>query len=204
MTPAPAPNSKQRSRAGLTAALCAIFVAGMVGMAFAAVPLYKIFCQVTGYGGTTQRAERAPGEELARLVTVRFDANIGNDLGWGFRPAAREMKVRVGQVAEAAFLVENRGGRTTTGLASFNVSPGEAGLYFNKIACFCFTAQTLAAGEERKLNVQFFVDPSIAKDHELDGVDTITLSYAFYPAPADAVLAKPVAAVPAKTSESAL
>jgi cytochrome c oxidase assembly protein subunit 11 len=202
MTPAPTP--KPRSRAGLTAALCAVFVAGMVGMAFAAVPLYKIFCQVTGYGGTTQRAERAPGEEDSRVVTVRFDANTGNDLGWSFRPAQRDMKVRVGEVAEATFIAENRGAKTTSGVASFNVSPGEAGLYFNKISCFCFTTQTLAAGEKRDLKVQFFVDPSIVRDHEMDSTDTITLSYSLYPAPADAVQARPVAAATARTSGNAL
>jgi cytochrome c oxidase assembly protein subunit 11 len=183
MTPGPTP--KPRSHAGLTAALCAVFVAGMVGMAFAAVPLYKIFCQVTGYGGTTQRAERAPGEEDSRVVTVRFDANTGNDLGWSFRPAQRDMKVRVGEVAEATFIAENRGAKTTSGVASFNVSPGEAGLYFNKISCFCFTTQHLGPHESAEWPVVFFLDPALERDESMARVDSITLSYTLFAPPAD-------------------
>jgi cytochrome c oxidase assembly protein subunit 11 len=189
---------------GVTAAACAVFVAGMVGAAFASAPLYRIFCQVTGYGGVTQRASAAPTEVLARTTTIRFDANIGNGLGWSFRPLVREMKVKVGEVAKADFRVENRMDRTTTGTAAFNVAPGEAGAYFSKIACFCFTAQTLKPGEVADLPVTFFVDPAIAKEPELDSVDTITLSYTFYPAPDAAQPAKPVAAAAPPARRGAL
>jgi cytochrome c oxidase assembly protein subunit 11 len=168
-------------RLAFTAAACAVFVAGMVGMSFAAVPLYRIFCQLTGYGGTTQRAEVAPGASVDRVVRVRFDSNIGNGLGWSFRPLEREIRVKVGAVAEVKFLAENRGTTAVSGTAAFNVTPGEAGAYFTKISCFCFSEQTLAPGERRELPVVFFVDPSMVQDRNLDVVDTITLSYTFYP-----------------------
>jgi cytochrome c oxidase assembly protein subunit 11 len=172
----------RRSSVGFTAAVCLVFVAAMVGAAFAAVPFYRVFCQVTGYGGTTQRAEKAPGETLDRVVTVRFDANIGNGLGWNFRPLQREVQVKLGAVGEAVFRAENRTQRTMTGRATFNVTPGDAGAYFNKIACFCFSDQTLAAGETADMPVTFFVDPAMVKDANLRDTDTITLSYTFYPA----------------------
>ena len=185
------PRRPERS-IGLTAAACAVFVAGMVGMSFAAVPLYAMFCQVTGYGGTTQRADAAPEATLDRTITVRFDANVGNGLGWSFRPAAREVRVKLGEIGEVAYLAENRTRGVTTGSAVVNVAPGEAGVYFNKIACFCFTEQTLAAGERVEMPVTFFVDPAIADDPDLAGINTITLSYTFYPAAAPA---RPLAAV---------
>ena len=169
---------------GLTAAVCVVFVAGMVGMSFAAVPLYRIFCQVTGYGGTTQRAERAPAATLNRVVTVRFDANVGNGLGWSFRPLVREVKVKLGEVGEVAFVAENRMSSASTGTAAFNVAPGDVGAYFNKIACFCFTDQTLAPGQRLEMPVTFFVDPAFADDSDLGNTDTITLSYTFFPAAA--------------------
>jgi cytochrome c oxidase assembly protein subunit 11 len=162
----------------------------MVGMSFAAVPLYRIFCQVTGYGGTTQRAERAPTATLDRVVTVRFDANVGNGLGWSFRPLVREVKVRLGEVGEVAFVAENRMSSASTGTAAFNVAPGDVGAYFNKIACFCFTDQTLTPGQRLEMPVTFFVDPAFADDPDLGTTDTITLSYTFFPAAAPA---KPVA-----------
>jgi len=173
--------ARRKSRLGLTAAACAVFVAGMVGVAFAAVPLYQIFCQVTGYGGTTQRAARAP-QAIDRPVTVRFDANIANGLGWSFRPLTRQVRLKVGEVGQAVFVAENRTDHRTSGTAAFNVSPLEAGVYFNKIACFCFSDQTLGPGESAELPVTFFVAPAIAEDEDLDSVYTITLSYTFYPA----------------------
>ncbi len=181
----------------MTAAFCAVFVAGMVGMAFASVPLYRIFCSLTGYGGTTQRAKAAPQATLARTVIVRFDANVANGLGWSFRPEVRQVIVKLGEPAEVAFLAENRTAAKSSGLAAFNVTPGEAGAYFDKIACFCFSAQTLKAGESVRMPVVFFVDPLMVNDHDLDGVDTITLSYTFFPAAAGEVPAKPVADAPA-------
>jgi len=187
------PTTKTKtSRAGLTAALCAVFVAGMVGMSFAAVPLYRMFCQVTGFGGTTQQADSAPARVLDREITVRFDGNVGNGLGWSFRPRERSVTLRIGEVADIAFIAENRGTTTATGTATFNVTPNAIGVYFNKIACFCFTEQTLAPGETVEMPVQFFVDPAIADDRELEYVRTITLSYTFFPAATPA--AKPVAA----------
>jgi cytochrome c oxidase assembly protein subunit 11 len=184
----------KHARLGLTAALCAIFVAGMVGMSFAAVPLYRIFCELTGYGGTTQRASAAPDKAIDRWVTVRFDSNIGNGLGWSFRPVNRQVRVKVGAVAEVAFRAENRMDRAATGMASFNVTPAQVGAYFNKLSCFCFEEQTLAAGETLDMPVVFFVDPAIAADPELDRIDTITLSYTFFPAPDQPAAPKPVAA----------
>ena len=187
---------RRRVNFGLTAAFCAVFVAGMVGMSFAAVPLYHIFCQVTGYGGTTRRAEAAPKTILDRVVTVRFDSNISNGLGWSFRPLQRQVQVKLGEVGTVAFEAENRTDRTETGTAAFNVAPDQAGAYFNKIACFCFTDQTLKPGQKTDLGVTFFVDPSYADDPNLQNITTITLSYSFYPA-----TTKPVASA-ATTSGS--
>lgn len=170
-----------RGRMLLTAAACAVFVAAMVGMAFAAVPLYRLFCQVTGFGGTTQRADTAPDAEIARDISVRFDANIGNGLGWSFRPLTRSVEIKVGALGETVFVAENRTGLPTTGTAVFNVTPLEAGVYFNKIACFCFDEQTLQPGERIEMPVTFFVDPAIAENGDMDSVRTITLSYTFYP-----------------------
>ena len=193
----PTAGDRTTSRVGLTAAACVVFVAFMVGMSFAAVPLYRIFCQVTGFDGTTQRADAAPDRALDREITVRFDGNVANGLGWGFRPLERRVTLRVGEVAEVAFLAENRGTSASTGTATFNVTPNTAGAYFNKIACFCFTEQTLAAGQSLDMPVQFFVDPAIADDPELDHLDTITLSYTFFPSANPAP--KPLAAAPAET-----
>lgn len=192
----PRPQSR-RKNLGLTAAACAVFVAGMVGMSFAAVPLYRIFCNVTGYGGTTQRAAEAPGAAIDRVIRVRFDANVGNGLGWSFRPLQREIAVRAGDVAEVAFVAANRQAVAGTGTAAFNVTPGEAGAYFTKISCFCFSSQTLAAGESLDMPVLFFIDPKIAEDRDLDAVDTITLSYTFYASPETEAKTKPLAAAEA-------
>jgi cytochrome c oxidase assembly protein subunit 11 len=176
------PTRTRRLDIGLTAAVCAVFVAAMVGASFAAVPLYRIFCQVTGYGGTPRLAETAPAAVSDRFVTVRFDANIANGLGWSFRPAQRSLRVRLGEVTHATFLAENRTTRDITGTATFNVTPDAAGAYFNKLDCFCFTEQSLAAGQSAELGVTFFVDPTYAGDADLDSVTTITLSYTFFPA----------------------
>ena len=182
----------RRRRAGLIAGACFAFVVGMVGMSFAAVPLYEMFCQVTGFGGTPLRADQAPEGTIDREVTVRFDTNIGNGLGWSFRPLDRQIKLRVGEVVEVRFLVENRGRETSTGTATFNVTPEVSGAYFNKLACFCFSEQTLKPGERVEMPVQFFIDPAIADDKDLNYVDAITLSYTFFPAREPA---KPLASV---------
>ena len=163
-----------------TAAICFGVFIGMVGMAYAAVPLYDMFCRVTGYGGTTQVAEAAPDEVLERLMTVRFDANVANKMPWDFRPQQNTMTVRVGETAIAYYEATNTSDRPVMGTASFNVSPDKAGSYFSKIECFCFTEQVLAPGKTIQMPVTFFVDPDLVQDEYLDTVETITLSYTFF------------------------
>jgi cytochrome c oxidase assembly protein subunit 11 len=170
----------QARRNARLAAVLAALAAGMVGMAFAAVPLYDLFCQVTGYGGTTRQADAAGGRVIDREVVVRFDSNVVR-LPWSFRPAADQVRLKVGETRNATFVAENRSDRATTGMAVFNVSPFSAGAYFNKIACFCFTEQTLAPGERVEMPVQFFLDPAMDEDPDLKAVRTITLSYTFFP-----------------------
>lgn len=177
-----APTTSRTGRHRATAIICGGIALGMVGASFAAVPLYQIFCQVTGYGGTTQRAERGADRVLDRVVTIRFDANVGNGLPWGFSAPA-PVALKVGETGEAHFRAVNHSNRPVTGQAVFNVTPEQAGVYFNKIACFCFTEQKLNPGESVDMPVTFFVDPEIAKDRALDHFDTITLSYTFYPLP---------------------
>lgn len=163
-----------------TAAICFAVFVGMVGMAYAAVPLYKIFCSVTGYGGTTRVAEAAPDVVLDRIMEVRFDANVAGHMAWTFKPVKTTMKVKVGESAIAYYEATNNSDHPITGTASFNVSPDKAGVYFNKIECFCFTEQTLAPGETVEMPVTFFVDPDLVEDYHLDNVQTITLSYTFF------------------------
>lgn len=155
-------------------------VLGMAGLAFAAVPLYRLFCQVTGFGGTVQVAEAAPAEIGERIVTVRFNADTARDLPWRFVPERRAMAVRVGEVNLAFYSAENLSDRASVGSSTFNVTPVKAGVYFNKIECFCFEEQALAPGERVRFPVSFFVDPDIVEDRRLDDVNTITLSYTFF------------------------
>jgi cytochrome c oxidase assembly protein subunit 11 len=187
---------------GVTAAVCVVFVAAMVGASFAAVPLYRIFCQATGYNGTVQRAEKAPDKVLDKYVTVRFDANIGNGLGWSFRPEQRSVRIKLGEIDTVKFRAQNLMDTAATASAVFNVSPDVAGAWFNKIACFCFTEQTLQPHEAEDLPVTFFVDPGMAEDLDMSNIDTITLSYTFYPATPAAP--KPVASNAAKGTENPL
>jgi cytochrome c oxidase assembly protein subunit 11 len=201
VTPNATPEAKvapRRRSFAVTAAACAVFGATMLGAAFASVPLYKLFCQVTGYGGTTQRAEVAPDKPIDRTIIVRFDANVANGIGWAFRPEERQVKVRLGEVAKVNFFAENRTPMTSSGQAGFNVQPDSAGRFFNKIACFCFNQQTLKAGEKVEMPVTFFVDPKIVDDPDNRFTDTITLSYTFYPS--QAASAAPVASIDAKGS----
>jgi cytochrome c oxidase assembly protein subunit 11 len=156
-------------------------VAGMIGAAYASVPLYQLFCQVTGYGGTTQVAEVAPAEVGERVFTIRFNADVDPQLAWAFQPVQREMKVRVGESGLALFNARSLSARATTGTATFNVTPLKAGQYFNKVQCFCFTEQRLAPGASIDMPVSFFVDPAIDEDPNLQEVKTITLSYTFFP-----------------------
>jgi cytochrome c oxidase assembly protein subunit 11 len=174
----PAPPKKSRDI--LVAAICGMVVALMIGASFAAVPFYTWFCQQTGFGGVTQVSEKAPTEVLGRSIAVRFDSNVAPGLPWKFEPEQNEINVRIGEVATVHYRVVNEAARPITAQAGYNVSPPQAGAYFTKINCFCFTQQTLAAGETREMTVVFYVDPSIAKDHEQDGLGTITLSYTFY------------------------
>ena len=173
------PNSAKNRR---VAVLSALFVACMVGLAYASVPLYRMFCQVTGFGGTPQRAEVAPDKTLERRMTIRFDANTAGSLPWIFEPVQRLLEVNVGEENFAHYRATNKSDHAVTGSAVFNVTPDTTGAYFNKIQCFCFTKQTLKPGESIELPVSFFVDPAIVEDHGLDNVNTITLSYTFYPA----------------------
>ena len=162
-----------------TALYMVLLVFGMTGLAYASVPLYRMFCAVTGFGGTTQRADAAPGA-VAGQIGVRFDANINGGLPWTFKPA-KPIAIHPGARTTIYYESENLADRPTTGRAVFNVSPTQAGAYFSKIECFCFTEQTLKAGEKVKMPVVFFVDPKIRTDPATRDIDEITLSYTFYP-----------------------
>ena len=175
---------KRRLRRDLTvAACCGVFVAAMVGAAYASVPLYSLFCKVTGFGGTPLVSERAPDHVLGRMLTVRFDSNVMPGLPWKFEPEQNEIKAHIGEVVTVHYKVINEAARTISGQASYNVTPPQVGAYFNKINCFCFTEQTMKAGETREMAVVFYVDPSIAKDRDHNDLNTITLSYTFYRLP---------------------
>lgn len=163
------------------AAACGFVVALMVGAAYAAVPFYNWFCRVTGFNGTTQVATASPTFELDRKIAIRFDANVAGGLPWKFEPEQTEIEVHIGQVVTAYYNVINQSARPTMGQAAYNVTPLTVGSYFNKINCFCFTEQHLGPGEKREMAVVFYVDPSIVKDSDNDGLNTITLSYTFYP-----------------------
>ncbi|MCG8357560.1 MAG: cytochrome c oxidase assembly protein [Kiloniellales bacterium] len=169
-----------RRRNATTVVLLSGLVAGMTGLSFAAVPLYRLFCQVTGLGGTTQVADSLPETVADRVMTVRFNADIDPELPWRFRPSQRAVEVRVGEPGLAFYEATNLAERPVTGTAVFNVTPLKAGRYFSKVACFCFDLQSLAAGETMEMGVSFFVDPEILDDPNLDDVTTITLSYTFF------------------------
>jgi cytochrome c oxidase assembly protein subunit 11 len=174
------------ARNNRTAAIAALIGLVMLALAFASVPLYRVFCQVTGYGGTTQRAEAAPGADVAAgSVSVRFDANITSALPWKFAPEQESVRVVPGKATKIFYRATNLVGRPTTGQAVFNVSPAEVGKYFSKIECFCFTEQTLKAGQSVDMPVVFFVDPKLRQDPDTKDVDEITLSYTFYPVETD-------------------
>ncbi len=188
IAPASPANLAKRRNARTGVVLTGI-VAGMIGLSFASVPLYRLFCQVTGYGGTTQVAEAAPGAVAERVIKVRFNADIGPGLPWYFKPVQREIALRVGESGLATFRARNLSDIAVTGTSTFNVTPLKAGQYFNKVQCFCFTEQRLEAGQELDMAVSFFVDPEILSDRNLDEVTTITLSYTFFRAPSDVTTA---------------
>jgi cytochrome c oxidase assembly protein subunit 11 len=172
---------RKGSRDLLVAFACGGFVAAMVGVSYAAVPLYSWFCRTTGFGGTTQVAHAAPPEISGRSLTVRLDSNIAPGLPWQFEPEQRTVDVKLGQVVTVYYTVTNESARTTIGQAGYNVAPPTAGIYFEKINCFCFTQQTMKPGEKREMAVVFYVDPKLTKDSEQDTLNTITLSYTFFP-----------------------
>ena len=180
-------------RDALVASICGFVVVLMVGASYAAVPFYNWFCRATGFNGTTQVATAAPsGAPLERTIAVRFDSNVAGGLPWKFVPEQTEIEVKIGQVVTVFYTVTNQSARTTAGQAAYNVAPLTVGSYFEKLNCFCFTEQTMAPGETREMPVVFYVDPALAADHENDSLNSITLSYTFYPVREP--LVKPLAA----------
>lgn len=174
------PKKKGRNN-GAVVMMCLSFVVGMGAMSYAAVPLYRMFCQITGYNGTTQRVEQASTVILDRKMRVTFDANVAPGLFWEFKPVQREVNPRIGETIQVNFVAENRSNETQRGQAVFNVTPGEAGAYFNKVQCFCFTETDLKPGEKLEMPVVFYIDPEITKAVESKDIHTVTLSYTFYP-----------------------
>jgi cytochrome c oxidase assembly protein subunit 11 len=169
-----------RKRDIVVASACGALVAVMVGMAYAAVPLYDWFCRTTGFNGTTQVASFAPSQVLDRRITVRFDANVAAGLPWQFAPERTSIEARLGEVVTMDYIVVNQSAKEVTGVAGYNVAPLNMGAYFRKINCFCFTDQTLKPRERQALTVVFYVDPELAKDPDGADVNTITLSYTFH------------------------
>lgn len=170
--------SKNNSRLAVNLLTLAL---GMLLLAYGSVPLYRLFCQATGYGGTTQSAAQAPGRVGERLLTVNFNADTQPGLPWVFEPGERYMSIRIGEREMTHYVARNLSDKPVTGRAVYNVVPFAAGAYFNKIECFCFKEQTLAAGQQVDMPVAFFIDPAILDDPDLKGLKTITLSYTFFP-----------------------
>ena len=158
--------------------LAGIFVL-MLGLSFAAVPLYDLFCRVTGFGGTTQVSKEAPKIVLDKIVSVRFDTNV-NNLDWNFKAKSNVIDVKVGQVNRIEFEVENLGNETTHGVASFNVSPASFGKYYSKLGCFCFEKQELKAGEKATYVMTFYLDPDLVNDPTTKNLQDVTMAYTFF------------------------
>lgn len=177
----------------LIALACLGFIAAMVGVTYASVPLYAMFCSLTGFGGATRVATGGPAPVATdRALEIRFDANVAPGLPWAFRPLQRGMSVKIGETSLAHYEADNKAGVETHANATYNVTPAQAGAYFVKLQCFCFEEQVLAAGERLDMPVVFYIDPAILDDRDLKGLKTITLSYTFFPSKAPA---KPVARV---------
>ncbi|WP_188820514.1 cytochrome c oxidase assembly protein [Novosphingobium indicum] len=182
---AQASNAAERAKqSNRKVALVALSLAlGMLGLGYASVPLYRIFCQVTGYGGTTKRVDAAQAASVVdsgRMMSVRFDANTARDMPWEFKPLQVKDSVSIGVRDMALFWAKNDSDKPITGTASFNVEPEQAAKYFNKIQCFCFTEQTLQPGEEVRMPVLYYIDPAILDDPDNKDVAEITLSYTFH------------------------
>ena len=202
MTPADKRASRDAAQRAVrrTAAVCCVVAAGMVGLAFAAVPLYNLFCRTTGFAGTP-RVGTAPSETVSnRTMTVRFDANLSQGVPWRFQAETEKVKVKLGETKTVFYKIANTSDRATTGIAAFNVQPDQAGAYFVKIQCFCFTEQTLQPGEVIEAPVVFYVDPALDKDRDLRDLTTITLSYTMFPSKDGA----PVAAAEGDKAKSKL
>ncbi len=170
----------KKDKKGLIALSLVGVVAGMLGLSFAAVPLYRMFCQATGFAGVPRVAETVPTETLDRIITIRFDTNVDRGLPWTFASEKRKVDVRIGESALVFFKAHNNTDKLVSGTAGFNVTPEIAGRYFNKVECFCFKQQTLAAGQSVEMPVSFFVDPKIIDDMSTKNIEEITLSYTFY------------------------
>lgn len=197
-----APDGNKAGRKGhgnvVVAAACLTFAVAMVGVSFAAVPLYQLFCQVTGYGGTTQRVEQVSDRILDRTIKVRFDANRNPALPWDFSPDQDEVEMRIGETMQVGYTATNHANVPMRARATFNVTPNLAGAYFNKLQCFCFNDQTLKAGETLEMPIVFYIDPDIVDVPELKNVKTITLSYTFFPLKGDEPVAATSLEVPAQ------
>ena len=183
--------AKPRSNSTILVA-CVAFVGCMLGVSFASVPLYQLFCQVTGYNGTTQRVDQVSDVVLDKSIKVTFDANVSSGLNWEFKPVERSITPKIGETVQISYTATNRASVPTSGQAIFNVTPMEAAAYFNKVECFCFTETELKPGESLEMPVVFFIDPAITEAAETKDIGTITLSYTFYPHEEE----KPVASLP--------
>lgn len=161
--------------------ICVVAAVAMLGMSYAAVPLYRMFCQVTGFAGTTRIASAPSETVLTKTIAMRFDSNVSKDLPWEFKPVQRAMTVQLGETNLASYRATNTSDHAITGTAVFNVAPESAGQFFNKLECFCFTEQRLEPGQSVDMPVSFFVDPEISKDSDAGRLSEITLSYTFYP-----------------------
>jgi cytochrome c oxidase assembly protein subunit 11 len=188
-------DSRRRRRKAATVLLSLGIVAGMVGLSYASVPLYRLFCQVTGYQGATRTALRAPDAASGATITVRLDANVNSTLPWSFAPVKPEVTLALGESVTALYRVKNLSDRPTVGSATFNVTPFDSGQYFNKIQCFCFTEHALNPGESAELPVTFFVDPKIRDNPNTADIRTITLSYPVFRAEDDGAAAAPAVPV---------
>ena len=194
-------DDRKRRRSNIAAVLASLgIVAAMVGLSYASVPLYRLYCQVTGYQGATRTALRAPDAASTATITVRLDANVNNTLPWSFTPEQPQVTMALGESVTAVYRVKNLSDKPTVGSATFNVTPFDSGQYFNKIQCFCFTEHALKPGESAELPVTFFVDPKIRANPDTADIGTITLSYTFFRAEDDGKAADAgSAAAPAAT-----